>query len=228
MASATALITRFYAERTEMIIQLLTYPDMTLLDLVGPLQVWSLWPDASIELVWKDTNPVPTDSGLAVVPTHAFDAASESPSILFTGGGLEGTSRAMADPEVVEFMRTQGERAEWVTSVCTGALILGVAGLLDGYRATTHWMALDALTAFGADPVKERWVIDRNRATGGGVTAGIDFGLALMGEVAGRELAEAVQLGLEYAPQPPFDSGTPDTASAAAVEQVRALFANAS
>ena len=206
-------------------IQLLTYPDMTLLDLVGPLQVWSLWPDARIELVWKATDPVPTDSGLAVVPTHDFGSASDTPSILFTGGGLEGTTRAMADPEVIEFMQDRGERADWVTSVCTGALILGSAGLLQGYRATTHWMALDALPDFGAEPVKERWVIDRNRATGGGVTAGIDFGLALMGEVAGRELAELVQLGLEYAPEPPFQSGTPETASPEAVERVRALFA---
>ena len=206
-------------------IQLLTYPDMTLLDLVGPLQAWSLWPGVEIELVWKTTEPIATDCGLAVVPNRRFEDAALVPDILFTGGGLEGTTRAMADPEVLEFMRSQGETAGWVTSVCTGALILGAAGLLDGYRATTHWMALDALSNFGADPVKERWVIDRNRATGGGVTAGIDFGLALMGEVAGREVAEAVQLGLEYAPAPPFDSGTPDKARPETLERVRSLFA---
>ena len=205
-------------------IQLLTYPDMTLLDLVGPLQAWSLWPGAEIELVWKTTDPIATDCGLAVVPNRRFEDADPNPDILFSGGGLEGTNRVMADPEVLEFMRNQGEEAGWVTSVCTGALVLGAAGLLEGYRATTHWMALEALSAFGADPVKERWVIDRNRATGGGVTAGIDFGLALMGEVAGREVAEAVQLGLEYAPAPPFDSGTPDKASPEAVELVKALF----
>ncbi len=209
-------------------IQMLTYPDMTLLDLVGPLQVWSIWPDADIELVWKTTEAVPTDSGLAVVPTHDFASASTKPTILFSGGGLEGTARAMADPEVLDFMRSRGAEADWITSVCTGALILGAAGLLDGYRATTHWMALDALPGFGAEPVESRWVIDRNRATGGGVTAGIDFGLALLGEIAGRELAETVQLGLEYAPAPPFDAGSPKTAPPAAVEQVRALFANAS
>lgn len=205
-------------------IQLLTYPDMTLLDLVGPLQAWSLWPGAEIELVWKTTEPMATDCGLAVVPNRRFEDAAPAPDILFTGGGLEGTTRAMADPEVLEFMRSQGEAAGWVTSVCTGALILGAAGLLDGYRATTHWMALDALSHFGADPVKERWVIDRNRATGGGVTAGIDFGLALMGEIAGREVAEAVQLGLEYAPAPPFDSGTPDKARPETLERVKSLF----
>jgi len=206
-------------------IQLLTYPDMTLLDLVGPLQAWSLWPGGDIELVWKTTDPVPTDTGLAVVPTHSFADAAEAPDILFTGGGLDGTRRVMEDPEVIEFMQSRGEAAGWVTSVCTGALILGAAGLLRDHRATTHWMALDALPGYGAEPVKERWVIDRNRATGGGVTAGLDFGLALMAEIAGEEVAKAVQLGLEYAPKPPFDSGTPDTASPETVAAVAKLFA---
>ena len=115
-----------------------------------------------------------------------------------------------------------------MTSVCTGALVLGASKLLEGYRATTHWMALDGLRAFGAEPVRERWVIDRNRATGGGVTAGIDFGLALMAEVAGEDIARAVQLGLEYAPKPPFDSGTPETADPKTVELVRELFSQGS
>ena len=205
-------------------IQLLTYPDMTLLDLVGPLQVWSLLPDVEIELVWKATDPVPTDCGLPVVPTHAFADASASTDLLFTGGGVDGTTRAMADPEVIEFMQSRGEGAGWVTSVCTGALILGAAGLLQGYRATTHWMALDALSNFGAEPVKERWVLDRNRATGGGVTAGIDFGLALAAEIAGEEVAKTIQLGLEYAPQPPFDCGTPDKATPGRMAAVAKLF----
>lgn len=205
-------------------IQLLTYPDMTLLDLVGPLQVWSLLPGVEIELVWKSTDPVPTDCGLPVVPTHAFADASESTDILFAGGGVDGTTRAMADPEVIGFMQSRGAGAGWVTSVCTGALILGAAGLLQGYRATTHWMALDALSNFGAEPVEERWVIDRNRATGGGVTAGIDFGLALAAEIAGEEVAKTIQLGLEYAPQPPFDSGTPDKATPERVAAVAKLF----
>jgi cyclohexyl-isocyanide hydratase len=205
-------------------IQMLVYPDMTLLDLVGPLQVWSLWPDSEIQLVWKDTAPVMTDSGLAVVPTHSFAQAEASPGILFAPGGIDGTFRAMADAEVTGFMAERGAAAQWVTSVCTGALILGASKLLEGYKATTHWLALDALEAFGAEAVKQRWVIDRNRATGGGVTAGIDFGLALMAEIAGEDIAKAVQLGLEYAPQPPFDSGTPDKADPKAIELVQRLF----
>ncbi len=207
-------------------IQMLVYPDMTLLDLVGPLQAWSMWPGAEIQLVWKDTAPVMTDSGLAVVPTHAFADAWTRPGIVFSPGGAEGTTRVMADPEVIGFVAERGAAAEWVTSVCTGALVLGAAGLLQGYRATTHWIALDLLPTFGAEPVEERWVIDRNRATGGGVTAGIDFGLALMAEIAGEDVARAVQLGLEYAPSPPFDSGTPGRAKPETVELVRAWFAS--
>lgn len=205
-------------------IQLLVYPGMTLLDLVGPLQVWSLWPGAQTQIVWKDTAPVMTDTGMAVVPTASFDDAWAEPGIVFAPGGTAGTFAAMADAEVTGFMRSRGERAGWVTSVCTGALVLGASGLLEGYEATTHWMALDLLEAYGAKPVRQRWVIDRNRATGGGVTAGIDFGLALMAEVAGEDLARAVQLGLEYAPSPPFDSGTPETAGPEAVARVREWF----
>ena len=209
-----------------MLIQMLVYPDMTLLDLVGPAQVWSLWPEAEIQFVWKDTSPLMTDCGLAVTPTHSFAEAAGSPGILFAPGGIQGTAHAMSDPEIIGFMAAQGAQAEWVTSVCTGALILGASQLLEGYKATTHWMALDALAGFGAEAVKERWVIDRNRATGGGVTAGIDFGLALMAKVAGEDIARAAQLGLEYSPSPPFDSGSPDKASPETVELVKSFFAS--
>ena len=208
-------------------IQMLVYPDMTLLDLVGPLQVWSLWPGSEIQLVWKDTAPVMTDSGAAIVPTHTFAASERSPGILFAPGGAQGTARAVADPEITGFMAERGENSEWVTSVCTGALVLGAAKLLEGYQATTHWLALDVLPGFGAEPVRERWVIDRNRATGGGVTAGIDFGLALMAKVAGEDVARAVQLALEYAPKPPFDSGTPERADPETIALVRSWYAGA-
>ena len=208
-------------------IQMLVYPQMTLLDLVGPLQVWSLWPDAEIQLVWKDTEPVMSDSGAAIVPTHAFVDAWPDPDIVFAPGGTQGTFAVMADADVMGFMKDRGDRAGWITSVCTGALILGAAGLLQGFEATTHWMALEALEGFGAKPVKERWVIDRNRATGGGVTAGIDFGLALMAKIAGEDIARAVQLGLEYAPQPPFESGTPEQATPETIALVRKWFGGA-
>jgi cyclohexyl-isocyanide hydratase len=127
----------------------------------------------------------------------------------------------MDDPEIIAFVRDQGRKAKYVTSVCTGALVLGAAGLLDGYEAATHWMSADQLPLFGAKPVAKRIVVDRNRITGGGVTAGIDFGLYLASQLAGEEAARRIQLFLEYDPAPPFDSGSPRTASAAVVQGVR-------
>ena len=134
------------------------------------------------------------------------------------GPGIDGV---LASPAALAFLRKQAVTARWVTSVCTGALVLGAAGLLEGYRATTHWLSLDLLPRVGAIPVNERIVIDRNRITGGGVTAGIDFGLRVAAEIAGREVAEGIQLIMEYAPQPPFDAGTPDRVSADRVAGVR-------
>lgn len=208
-------------------IVMLAYPDMTPLDLMGPLQVWSIWHGTQIQVVWKNTDPVPTDTGMAVVPTHSLEQAENSPDILFVPGGTRGTFRIMEDPEILQFLQDRGARATWVTSVCTGALVLGAAGLLQGYRATTHWSAVEMLPGFGAEPSAGRYVIDRNRATGGGVTAGIDFGLALMAEMGFEEEARMVQLILEYAPQPPFESGTPDQASPETVAAVTAAFAEA-
>ena len=208
-------------------ISMLVYPGMTLLDLVGPLQTWTLWPGAEIQTVWKDLLPVQTDSAAVIVPTHTFTSAFDTPDILFAPGGTAGTFAAMSDEAVLTYLRDRGSRAGWVTSVCTGALILGAAGLLKGYKSTTHWAALDRLAAFGAEPTRSRWVIDRNRASGGGVTAGIDFGLALMARVAGDEAARTAQLIMEYAPAPPFDAGTPETADPATVSRVLATFAAA-
>lgn len=208
-------------------ISMLVYPDMTPLDLVGPLQAWSLWPGTEIQIVWKNTQPVPTDTGMAVVPTHSFDEAFTEPDILFAPGGAAGTFAVLEDSEVMAFMADRGARASWVTSVCTGALVLGAAGLLDGYQATTHWLALDMLPKFGAQAVKGRWVIDRNRATGGGITAGIDFGLAIIAEIAGEQAARNVQLTLEYSPQPPFQCGTPSEADPETIAQVKLAFEQA-
>ena len=193
-------------------ITILIYPGLTPLDFVGPMQVWNGWPDLQMELVAESLDPVETDTIMRIVPTHTYESATAEPDIFFVPGGDEGTLEAMQNEALLDFVRQQGARAKWVTSVCTGALILGAAGLLAGYQSTTHWLALDGLKQFGAKPVKARWVIDGNRATGGGVTAGIDFGLALMAQLAGEEVARAAQLTVEYAPEPPFNSGTPDKA----------------
>lgn len=194
-------------------IQMFIYPGMTLLDLVGPLQVWGAWPGAEFQLIGQSVGSVPTDSALSVNATHSFDQAWSDPDILFVPGGTEGTFALLDNQEVMSFLAKQGRNASWITSVCTGSIVLAAAGLLTGYRATSHWMARDLLPAFGVEAVSDRWVIDRNRASGGGVTAGIDFGLAIMAHISGSDdLAQSVQLMLEYSPNPPFSSGTPDEA----------------
>jgi cyclohexyl-isocyanide hydratase len=188
----------------------LVYPNVTQLDLTGPAQVLSRLPNAKIDLVWKSRDPVRTDSGFALLPTATLGDISDA-DILCVPGGF-GCIDVMQDEEALAWVRRIGERAQWVTSVCTGSLILGAAGLLRGYRATSHWAWRDYLKPFGAEPIAERVVFDRNRVTGGGVTAGIDFALALVAKIQGEDYAKAVQLGLEYDPHPPFDSGTPDKA----------------
>ena len=199
-------------------IGLLVFPEMTQLDLTGPLQVFSAVPqfvpdrEITIHLVWKDLKPVATDAVMVITPTTTFADCPKLDVICVPGG--YGTDALVEDPEVLEFVRHQAEGAQYVTSVCTGSLVLGAAGLLEGYRATTHWTAIEVLDLLGAIPVRERVVIDRNRVTGGGVTAGIDFALTLVGELFGRPVAESVQLRLEYNPNPPFDAGSPSTAPA--------------
>lgn len=207
-----------------MIIQMFIYPGMTTLDMMGPLQTWQSWPDAEFEIVAEKVGIIDTDSALSVVATHDFESACESPDILFVPGGAEGTFALLDNENVLEYLARRGERAGWVTSVCSGSLVLGAAGLLEGYRATSHWYVRDMLTSFGAKAVADRWVIDRNRATGGGVTAGIDFGLALMAHICGEDIARQSQLSMEYSPQPPFESGTPEEAWPETVEIVRARF----
>jgi cyclohexyl-isocyanide hydratase len=203
-------------------IGMLLYPGLTQLDLTGPFEVLHRIPGAQVHLVWKDTQPVRADSGLGLVPTTAFVDCPPLDVVFVPGGN--GQAAVMTDPVVLEFLRRHGRTARYVTSVCTGALVLGAAGLLDGYDAATHWAFVELLPAFGARPTPGRVVVDRNRITGGGVTAGIDFALRLAAEVAGEEVARAIQLGLEYDPAPPFSSGHPDVADPALVARLRSRF----
>ena len=191
-------------------VALLLFPNVTQLDLTGPAQVLSRLGNVQLDLVWKDRTPVATDAGFAIVPTATFADISRA-DILCVPGGM-GVTEVIADDEAMAWVRAVGAEARWVTSVCTGSLILGAAGLLKGYRAATHWSWRDYLAMFGAEMVPERVVVDRNRVTGGGVTAGIDFALTLMAEVRGDQFAKAVQLSLEYDPAPPFDAGSPEKA----------------
>ncbi|MFT5579068.1 MAG: cyclohexyl-isocyanide hydratase [Paraglaciecola psychrophila] len=208
-------------------ILMLAYSGMTPLDLMGPLQVWSLWPEAQIQVVARSTAAIATDTVVQLLPTHNFDNCFETPDILFVPGGTKATFELLSDQPTLDFLRLKGERAQWITSVCTGALVLGAAGLLEGYQATTHWAAVDNLTTFGAIATEGRVVFDRNRVTGGGITAGIDFGLALVAKLADEQTAKVIQLALEYAPQPPFESGTPRQASEETVQAVLSQFAEA-
>jgi cyclohexyl-isocyanide hydratase len=197
----------------------LVYPNVTQLDLTGPAQVLSRLSSARVDLVWKSRDPVQTDSGFALLPTATLEEIGQA-DVLCVPGGF-GCIDVMQDEEVLGWVRSIGKKAKWVTSVCTGSLILGAAGLLRGYQATSHWAWRDYLDLFGAEPLAERVVFDRNRVTGGGVTAGIDFALALMAAIEGEPYARAVQLGLEYDPHPPFDSGTPDKAGEELVQRVQ-------
>jgi len=200
-------------------IGMLLFPDLTQLDLTGPFELFCELPDSKVHLLWKDTKPVYADSGLGLLPTTALGDAPQL-DLLFIPGGW-GQMRLMRDEEILGFLRRQGEKARYVTSVCTGALLLGAAGLLRGYRAATHWAFMELLPLVGATPVDERIVVDRNRITAGGVTAGIDFGLHILAELAGADFAQRAQLQLEYDPAPPFRSGHPRVADPALVAAAR-------
>lgn len=202
---------------------LLLYPGLTQLDLTGPFEVLHRVPGTEVHLVWKDLAPVRADSGLVIHPTTRF-ADCPPLAVIMVPGGF-GQMALMQDEETLSFLRRHGEGAEWVTSVCTGALLLGAAGLLRGYEATTHWHYQELLPAFGAIPKEARVVVDRNRMTGGGVTAGIDFGLRLAAALAGEDYAKGVQLGLEYDPEPPWACGHPRVADPKIVAAVRESFA---
>lgn len=201
-------------------IGMLIYPSMFDIDLIGPQTILSRLEGAEVFYVWKDRAEVASDLGLAYRARHDFGDCPENLDVLFVPGGLKGTIPAMQDPAVIGFLADRGARARYVTSVCTGSLLLGAAGLLDGFRATSYWMVRDLLPLFGAERVDARVVIDRNRITGGGATAGLDFGLTLASLLRGEEQAETIQLLVEYDPRPPFDSGAPERAGPDLVDRI--------
>ena len=201
-------------------IAMLLYQRLTQLDLTGPHEVLARIPAARVELVSKTMEPARSETGMSILPTAVFSEVT-APDIVFVPGGY-GQVAACEDGETLAWLRQAGGKARWVASACTGALLLGAAGLLRGYRAATHWAFMELLPIVGAIPTHERVVIDRNRATSGGVTAGIDIGLVLAAELAGRDAAEQIQLALEYNPAPPFQAGHPDVARPALVADTRA------
>jgi cyclohexyl-isocyanide hydratase len=189
------------------------FPGLTQLDFTGPLQVLSRVPQSATHIAAKSAAPVPSDCGVGLVPTHTFANCPPLDLICVPGGNL-GVVDAFCDRDTIEFVRRQARSAKYVTSVCTGAIILGVAGLLKGRRATTHWAFVDLLPLVGATHEKARVVQDGNVITAAGVSSGIDFAFTVAAEIAGETAARKIQLGIEYDPAPPFDSGNPDKASA--------------
>ncbi|KAB8141589.1 DJ-1/PfpI family protein [Chloroflexia bacterium SDU3-3] len=204
---------------------MLLFPNLTQLDLTGPYEIFARMPNTKITLLGETMAPVRSDRGLSLLPQQTFDEAGQFDLIMVPGG--PGVTPLMEHEPTLGFLRAQAAGARYTTSVCTGALLLGAAGLLRGYRATTHWMSLDLLPLFGAEPCEARYVVDRDRITGGGVTAGVDFALAVAAELYGRDVAQRIQLMVEYDPAPPFAGGTPATARpellAQVIEQARPL-----
>lgn len=203
------------------LVGMLIFPGVTLLDLVGPQTVLA-GPTQTL-LISKTRDTLYSDSGIGILPEMTLNEAPADLDVLFIPGG-PGQIAIMDDPEYMDFVADRGARAGFVTAVCTGSLVLGAAGLLRGYRATTHWAAHSVLAAYGAQAVAERVVVDRNRITGGGVTAGIDFGLTLLSQFFDEDIAKITQLLMEYDPQPPFDTGSPQAAGEALVQRTLPLF----
>lgn len=199
---------------------LLTFPGVQQLDMTAPYEVFASMEGAEVHLVWKDTSPIISATKLVLQPTMTFADCPPLDVICVPGGG--GVNALLEDETVLSFIRKQAAQAHFVTSVCTGSLVLGAAGLLKGKKATTHWNARDFLVDFGAIVTPGRVVRDGNLFTAGGVTAGIDFGLTIVAALRGQEEAEAIQLSLEYAPEPPFHSGLPEQASAEVLAKTRA------
>ena len=203
---------------------MLLFPGFTQLDLTGPYEVLSRLSDTNVLLLWKTREAVVSDSGISILPTATLGACPQL-DVLFVPGG-PGQVAMMEDGEVIRFLQGQAQAAEYVTSVCTGSLVLAAAGLLQGYRAACHWMSRELLAELGVETSSDRYVIDRNRVTGGGVTAGIDFGLKLAALLRGEDEAKRIQLLIEYNPAPPFDAGSPERAGESIVRAVRQRAAN--
>lgn len=199
---------------------LLLFPKLTQLDMTGPFEVFNRVPGSTVHLIWKDRDMVTSDTGLSMLPTATFADCPPLDVICVPGG--PGVAELMEDEAVLDFLRDKAASAKYVTSVCTGSLVLAAAGLLRGKRATSHWMSRPLLAMLGATPVEERVVADGNVITGGGVTAGIDFALSIVGMEFGPAVAEEIQLFIEYDPHPPYDSGSPQTADANLVADVTA------
>jgi cyclohexyl-isocyanide hydratase len=197
----------------------LIYPGVIQLDVMGAYQVLAFPPNTQVHLIWKTLSPVVSNEGLVLTPTTTLAECPPLDVICVPGGGI-GQVEVMQDAEILDFLRQQSITAQYVTSVCTGSLILAAAGLLQGYQAVCHWAFRDQLAMLGVEVVPQRVVIDRNRVTGAGVTSGIDFGLTLLGLLCGEQIAKMTQLMMEYTPEPPFNSGTPETAGE---ETVRSL-----
>jgi cyclohexyl-isocyanide hydratase len=207
------------ANRTACHIGLLIFPAMTQIDFAEPFEVFARLPDTIVHVIAKTLDPVRTDLGLVLVPTVSCDDCPPLDVVVVPGG--PGTQHVVNDKAMLEFLQRQAQQAKYVTSVCTGALVLGAAGLLSGYRATTHWLSMPLLQLYGAVAVAQRVVVDGNRVTAGGCTAGMDFGLQLAAMLCGETIAQQIQLHLEYSPVPPFHSGSPATAPKDVVETVR-------
>jgi cyclohexyl-isocyanide hydratase len=199
------------------------FPNVTQLDFTGPLQVLHRLPDSQVHIISHTLEPVPSDCGLSLVPTMTFESCPPLDLICVPGGF--GVEQAMADPVLIGFLKQQAKTARYVTSVCTGAFVLGAAGLLKGKKATTHWAYHALLGDVGAIPTQGRVVRDGSIFTGGGVTAGIDFALTIVAEIASQAIAQSIQLAIEYDPAPPFVGGSPQTAPEPILERISSFYA---
>jgi cyclohexyl-isocyanide hydratase len=200
-------------------IGLVLFPKLTQLDLTGPAEVFARMPGAEVHLLWKTLDAVVSDSGLSIIPTTTFQDCRLLDVICVPGG--PGQISLMEDDETLQFLKRIAATCRLITSVCTGSLVLGAAGLLTGYRATSHWSSVDQLALLGAEPVSERVVRDRNRLTGAGVTSGIDFALTVVADLLGEDVAQEIQLQMEYDPEPPYQTGSPRTAPSDLVATTR-------